>query len=57
MYIPHTEKERDEMLRVIGIDQIADLFEDLPASHKFPSLNLPDRLTEMETLAELQSLS
>ena len=57
MFIPHTEKERDEMLGVIGVKQIEDLFKDIPATHRFPKLDLPDSLSEMETMAEMQSLS
>jgi len=57
MFIPHTEKEREEMLGVIGIKQIEDLFNDIPAAHRFPKMDLPDSLTEMEAMAEMQSLS
>jgi glycine dehydrogenase subunit 1 len=52
MFIPHTESERDEMLRVIGVEHLEDLFQDVPAMHRFPKLQLPPALTEMET-AEL----
>jgi glycine dehydrogenase subunit 1 len=57
MFIPHTESEEREMLKVIGLQHIEDLFQDIPPSVKFPSLSLPPALTEMEILADLQMLS
>ncbi len=57
MYFPHTPAEVEAMLRVIGTDSIEDLFQDVPAAHRFPDLNLPTALTEMEALAELQGLA
>jgi glycine dehydrogenase subunit 1 len=56
-YIPHTESERQEMLAVIGVKQIDDLYEDIPADVRFPDLDLPDAVSEMEIIAELQALS
>ena len=57
MYFPHTPAEVEAMLRVIGTGSIEDLFQDVPATHRFPDLNLPSALTEMETLTELQGLA
>jgi len=57
MFVPHTDLEREEMLKVIGVEQIEDLFTDVPEGYRFPVLNLPDGLTEMEIMAELQDLS
>ena len=30
-FIPHTEKDTREMLKTIGADSIADLFDEIPA--------------------------
>lgn len=57
MFLPHTDSEREEMLKVIGVDRIEDLFTDIPEGYRFPKLNLPDGLTEMEVMADLQDLS
>jgi len=57
MYIPHTDAERDAMLRTIGISSLNDLFQDVPVSHRFPKLNLPPALTEMEAMTELREIS
>ncbi len=57
MFIPHTEAEREAMLGTIGIKRIEQLFEDVPAAHRFPELDLPPMLTEMEVLSEMQSIA
>jgi len=56
-FIPHSPKERDEMLAAIGVKSLEDLFKDIPARHRFPKLDLPPALTEMEAAAELGELS
>jgi len=56
-YIPHSPLERDEMLATIGVKSLEDLFKDVPAKHRFPQLDLPPALTEMEVAAELQGLA
>jgi glycine dehydrogenase subunit 1 len=57
MFIPHTEADLEEMLRKIGFSSLDELFPDVPKEHRFPDLNLPPALTEMEASAELQQLS
>jgi len=54
-YIPHTEKDRQEMLDVIGVQRIEDLYEAIPQDVRFPDLDLPPALSEMEILEELQA--
>jgi glycine dehydrogenase subunit 1 len=57
MFTPHTDAERIEMLKVIGVKNIEDLFKDVPASHRYPNLNLPSAMSEMEITAQLQELA
>ena len=57
MFIPHTNNERKEMLASIGKNSINDLFEDVPEQFRYPDLDLPDALSEMEALDQLQELS
>jgi glycine dehydrogenase subunit 1 len=57
MFTPHTKEDRDAMLSKINVESIADLFKDVPAAHRFPELNLPPPLTEMEVLNELQAIA
>ena len=45
------------MLRVIGVEKLEDLFRDVPADFRFPQLNLPQALTEMETASEMSELA
>ncbi|NOK85881.1 MAG: aminomethyl-transferring glycine dehydrogenase subunit GcvPA [Chloroflexi bacterium AL-W] len=56
-YIPHTEVERQQMLAAIGVTTIEDLFEAVPASHRFPALDIPAPMSEMDVMAEMQSLA
>lgn len=57
MFFPHTDTEREAMLRTIGIQRLEELFQAVPAAHRFPDLKLPPALTEMEAFNEVQSLS
>ncbi len=56
-YLPHTDADRAEMLAAVGVEQVEDLFHDVPAAFRFPKLNLPEPLSEMEIMAELEALS
>ena len=56
-YIPHTDVERQQMLSAIGVPTMQDLFEAVPPSHRFPKLDLPGPMSEMDVIAEMQALS
>ncbi|MCZ7550704.1 MAG: aminomethyl-transferring glycine dehydrogenase subunit GcvPA [Anaerolineales bacterium] len=56
-YIPISPKERDAMLETIGVKTLDDLFKDIPAWRRFPTLDLPPALTEMEARAELSDIA
>ena len=45
------------MLDAIGVDSIDDLFLDIPEELRIARLNMPDGLSEMDTLRHLRSLS
>lgn len=48
-FIPHTEKDTSEMLKVIGVESLADLFDEIPAELKIEHLeHVPEALSEME---------
>ena len=57
MFIPHTEAETDEMLRTIGAAKLEDLFQDVPPAYRFPKLNLPPALTEMEVVQQVEEMA
>ncbi len=54
---PHTAEDRARMLGTVGVPAIEDLFEAIPADVRFPELNLPPALTEMEASAQMQALA
>ena len=56
-YVPHTERDREEMLATIGVASTDELFQDVPAECRFPELALPQPLSEPEILTEMRSLS
>lgn len=56
-FIPHTEADREAMLAAIGVKSLDDLFEAVPGDHRFPAINLPEPVSEMEALWELQALA
>jgi len=56
-YIPHTEDERQAMLAAIGVEKIEDLYTAVPEEYRFPDLDLPDPISEMEAVQELQELA
>ena len=52
-YIPSTVDEQAEMLSALGIDNIDQLFADIPDEFRNPSLDLPAPLSELEIQQEL----
>ena len=56
-YIPHTELDRKKMLEACGVQNLDDLFDIIPNKYRFPELNMPGPLSELEVLKELQELS
>ena len=56
-YIPHTAIETQQMLADIGVDAIDDLFGAVPLSQRFPTLDLPPPMSEMEVAAEMLAIS
>lgn len=53
-FIPHTADEVDDMLSLIGVDSIEDLFDEIPPGLRSGRLErVPDGISEMEMLALL----
>ena len=51
-FIPHTEEDVRRMLDVIGVDQIDDLFDEIPADLRAKALqHVPEGMSEMEVVA------
>jgi glycine dehydrogenase subunit 1 len=57
MFVPSSASDQEAMLQIIGVKRIDDLFHDVPARHRFPALNLPPALTEIEAMSSLGELA
>lgn len=57
MFIPHSEEEKKDMLKTIGVKDLDALFADVPEKFRFPRLALPPGITEMEALSELNDFA
>jgi len=56
-FIPHTDADRNAMLAAIGVDRMESLVTDVPEAFRFPSLDLPNVVSELEVERELQQLA
>lgn len=57
-YIPHTEEDKKEMLREIGVKSPEELFKNIPQNLRLKTpLGLPSSLSEIELLKEMRKLS
>lgn len=56
-YVPHTERERRDMLAAIGAKDMAELFAPVPAHVRFPDLKLPPPCSELELGHEMRALA
>ena len=56
-FIANTDADQAAMLAAVGVERIEDLFHDVPEVYRFPELNLPEALSELEVLRELASLA
>jgi len=57
-YFPHTDEDIKEMLRVIGVGSIDELFYDIPSVLRLKKdLNLPEPKSELEVKQELFNLA
>lgn len=56
-YLPHTDKDIKDMLQVIGVDNIDDLFHEIPESLKNLDINVPKSHSELEILKRFSDLA
>jgi glycine dehydrogenase subunit 1 len=56
-YIPHTDAERKEMLAAVGLQSLDQLYQAVPADVRFPDLDLPQGISELEVTQELQEMA
>ena len=57
-FAPHTDDDVREMLGVIGLDSLDDLFDQIPPGVRLDRpLDLPEGISEMELLADMRGLA
>ncbi len=56
-YVPHTEAEREAMLKAVGIETMDDLFAHLPKETIAKKINIGKGLSESETIGALEHLA
>lgn len=57
MFISNTGKEKEDMLREIGVNSFEDLIKNVPRKFLNPHFNLPEGLNELEVYKKMQDLS
>ena len=55
-YIPNTAADQAAMLKAIGAQGLDELFRDVPQALRYPSVDLPEPVSELEMLRELQEI-
>lgn len=56
-YLPSSEQERRQMLEACGLDSYDALFAAVPEAIRWPQLELPAGLSELETLQRMEALA
>ncbi len=56
-YIPHTPRDRDEMLSLIGVESVDDLYRDIPSGAVQKESSLPAGLSEWETARRIEAMA
>jgi glycine dehydrogenase subunit 1 len=56
-YISNTHQDREAMLKAIGAESVAELFDVVPEAVRFPELHLPEPLSEAALMRELRQMS
>ncbi|MFO7917892.1 MAG: aminomethyl-transferring glycine dehydrogenase subunit GcvPA [Anaerolineae bacterium] len=53
-YVPHTKAQIEDMLERIGVESVRALFEAVPPEYRFPSIHVPEPVSEIEIKKELR---
>lgn len=56
-YLPHTEKDIQEMLEVIGVNSLDDLFSEIPSDMLGKEMNIPTSHSELEIYKRFADLA
>jgi glycine dehydrogenase subunit 1 len=55
-YVPHTDRDIERALSVIGVESVEALFADVPAALQHPPIRLPEPLDEVSLLRHVDEL-
>ncbi len=56
-YTPNTDADRRKMLDAIGVDSADELFDDIPAEFRSPTLSIPPPTSEFELRREIEAMA
>jgi glycine dehydrogenase subunit 1 len=56
-FVAHTDLEKKEMLKTIGISSVDELFKDIPSVLRPKSFNIPEGKSEFEVIEHLKALA
>ncbi len=56
-FVANSDADRAAMLAAVGAASIEELFADIPAARRFPKLDLPEPLSELEALREAEAMA
>jgi glycine dehydrogenase subunit 1 len=56
-YVPHTDRDVERALAVIGVPSLSALFDDIPAALQNPPIELPEPLDEVALLRHVDELT
>lgn len=56
-FIANSDADRAAMLAAIGVKSAEELFQDVPAAKRYPDLGLPNGISELEVLREVEAMA
>jgi len=56
-FIANSDADRKAMLAAIGVKSVEELFADIPEAKRFPKLDLPKGLSELEVTREIEAMA
>jgi len=56
-FIANSDADRMAMLEAVGVKSIEELFADIPQAKRFPKLELPEGLSELDVMREIESMA
>ena len=57
-YVPSTQAQREQMLRAVGLENIMDLYRDVPEQMLLRKpLNIPDGMSELEASRAVSAMA